>query len=133
MTRTEIALLACVVFFASTGLAATGFVVLLIQSHKRERVLWRKQLRALAAIMATGSPTPVRDVTPTREETPEDRVVRQFSEESIARGVEQLRAIYESSGLAIPEPEVLRAEAISMLHGSVAQHPLDPLASVPRD
>lgn len=99
------------------------------EAHARERVLWRKQLRALANVYTVGTPTPQAAVA-TREEEPEDRIARQFSEDTIEKGVAYLRDnVYANSGLAMPEPDLLRAEAITMLAGVTPSVPL----GLPRD
>lgn len=84
-------------------------------------LLERFMLRVMAQtqrVLATGSPD-AHEPEIAHDDTPEDRVSRQFSESSIEKGVAYLRdSVYANSGLAVPEPEVLRAEAISMLLGN---------------
>jgi hypothetical protein len=74
-----------------------------------------------------GSPTP-HPVEISHEPDAEERVARLISEETIARGMQTLRAIYDTSGIPV-EDEVLRAEATAMLAGVEPRAPL----GLPRD
>lgn len=91
---------------------------------EREQDSWAEAFERINNVQTIGSAT-VRAAEVAHEDTPEDRVTRQFSEDSIERGVAYLRDnVYASSGMAMPEPELLRAEAISMLGGVIPAPPL---------
>lgn len=123
MTGREMYLLVWALVGSATALAFIALYFMQGAMHKRERVLWRRQLRALANVYTVGTPTP-REAVATREEEPEDRIAAQFSEDTIARGIAYLREhVYANAGVAMPEPDLLRAEAITMLAGVTPSAP----------
>lgn len=123
MTIAETVLLALgvgVVMVLACALAIYAAVTLL------ERVMLRIIERTQNAL-TIGSPVP-HAVEISHEPDAEERVARLISEDTIARGMQSLRAIYDASGIPV-EDEVLRAEATAMLAGVEPRAPF----GLPRD
>jgi hypothetical protein len=83
----------------------------------RVNAVWLATLEKMGNVRDLGTPTPP-PVTVSREIDAEERVQRMVSEDTIQRGMQQIRAMYSAANMRPPEDDVLRSEAISMLGGN---------------
>lgn len=101
-----------------------------IDAHLADQVkAWKRVLRIAGNMQTIGTPTPA-PVEASRVIDAEERVQRMVSEQTIARGVERLRAEYARANLGVPEDDVLRSEVLSMLGGN---EPTIEMLTLPRD
>jgi hypothetical protein len=110
---------------ASVGEAVQNALVVAAEAHAKETAalheFYRASLTAVGSTREYGTPTPA-PASIDYEPTPEQALGRAIDEDMVARGVESLRAEFQSQGIVVTDAE-LRDQVLAIVLGQPIPEP----------